>query len=201
MFRDLLRSLLESTPELQVVGAAATAAEGQELCERLRPDVAVIDIDLPDSSGCALAATLRKQIKGLAMLAVSSLMDPVTTTKIFESGFHGYVEKDQSPEVVIEGVLTVAEGAHYFTQLVRENRKRIFTDPDAINKILSHREQEIVGWVSSGRTSREIAAGMNLSVRTIENHRHRIIRKLSVEGAAGLIDFGRKFGFDRYVQL
>lgn len=201
LFRDLLRSLLDSHEELEVVGTAASAADGLDLCERMRPDVALIDIDLPDRSGCSLAATLKENLEDLAMLAVTALTDPVTTTRVFESGFSGYVEKDQTPEVVIEAVLTVAEGAHYFTQLVRENRKRIFTDPDAINKILSRREREIIGWVCTGRTSREIAEQMNLSARTVENHRHRIIRKLAVDGAAGLIEFGRKLGFDRYPEL
>src|SRR5690606_34876005 len=118
--------------------------------------------------------------------AVTSLVDPVTTTRVFEYDFSGYVEKDQSPETLIDGVTTVAEGGHYFTQLVRENRKRIYNDPDAVNKVLSPREQEIVAWICCFRTSKWIAEHMDLSVRTVENHRYRIIKKLAVDGTSGL---------------
>lgn len=200
MFRELLKTLINSGPDLTVVGDAANAEDGWNLCARLRPDLAVVDLDLPDASGLSLAARLKGDFPDLALLAVTSLVDPVTTTRVFESGFHGYVEKDQSPEVLLEGVVTVAEGGHYFTQLVRENRKRIFNDPDAVNKILSPREQEIVGWVCRNLTSKAIADKLNVSVRTVENHRHRISKKLAVKGTPGLVEFGLRMGFERLVE-
>lgn len=197
MFRELLRTLFDSVPEFRVVGDADNIAEGESLCERLRPEVAVVDLDLPGGSGLELARRLRPRFPSLGLLAVTSLVDPITTTQVFESGFNGYIEKDQSPQTLVEGLWTVAEGGHYFTQLVRENRRRIFNDPDAVNKILSPREQEVIAWVCRHETSKSIAERMDLSVRTVENHRHRIIRKLSLDGAAGLVEFGQRLGFDR----
>jgi DNA-binding NarL/FixJ family response regulator len=82
---------------------------------------------------------------------------------------------------------------------VRENRKRIFNDTNAINKILSHREQLIIGLICQGLKNKDVADALQLSVRTIENHRYRIMRKLMLEKSKDLIDFGQRLGLQHIV--
>lgn len=195
MFRDLLRSFVESVPGFEVVGLATSLAEGRMLLEEKRPSLAIVDLELPDGSGLTLAG----EVEGIALLAVSSLTDPLTTNMVYDSGFHGYVEKDQPPESLTEAIETVADGGYYFTQLVRENRKRMFGDPDAINKILSPREQEIISRASQRLSNREIAELMDLSVRTVENHRYRIMKRLSLKDVSSLIAFAEETGLNRLV--
>jgi DNA-binding NarL/FixJ family response regulator len=199
MFRELLQSMLCDVADLEIVALASTVAQGWTACEAHRPDLALIDLRLPDGSGLELGARLKLAFPGISLLAVTSLIDPVTTTQVYESGFHGYVEKDQSYEVLLEAVTTVAEGGLYFTQLVRENRKRIFNDADAVNKILSQREQLIVGHICANQTNRQVATLMGLSLRTVENHRYRIIKRLGLQSSEGLLEFGRRLGLDRLI--
>jgi len=200
MFRELLQSMLGDSSELEIVELASTAKHGWEACMTHRPDLVLIDLRLPDGSGLELGMRLKRQFPNMPLLAVTSLIDPITTNQVFESGFHGYVEKDQSYEVLLEAVLTVAEGGFYFTQLVRENRKRIFNDENAVNKILSHREQLIVGHLCGSQTNKQIAQTLGLSLRTVENHRYRIIKRLGLQGSDALVEFGRKLGLDRLVE-
>lgn len=199
MFRELLATLLTGMPGLEVVGLASSAYTGWETCQSAAPDLVLVDLQLPDSGGLELGVRLLRHQPELMILAVTSLIDPITTNQVFDSGFHGYIEKDQSPDIVLEAVQTVAEGGYYFTQLVRENRRRIFNDPDAINKILSPREQQIIGWVCENATSKDIAREMKLSQRTVENHRYRIMKRLGLGSSPDLIAFGRKIGLHRLV--
>jgi DNA-binding NarL/FixJ family response regulator len=114
-------------------------------------------------------------------------MDEQTTSQIHEIGFQGYVEKEQPIETLQEAMLTVAEGGLYYTKLVRDNRYKIASDPNALHKILSPREQEILYWVGEGLTSQSISDTLNLSPRTVENHRYRIMKKLNIESTSELI--------------
>ena len=199
MFRELLQALVNGSEWLNVVGTATNGAEGWDVCQRERPQVALIDIELPDTSGIDLGLRLKTLESPPVLVAVSSMVDPITTTRGFESGFHGYVEKNQSPEIVIEAIHTAAEGGLYFTDLVRQNRRHIFNEPDAVNKILSPREQLIIGHVSLGHFNREIAKQLSLSVRTVENHRYRIMKKLALGDAQELVNFGHQLGLHRLV--
>jgi len=194
MFRDLMRTLINSSEQFEVIGTATDARQGWEYCREHEPDVALIDLELPDHSGIDLGSRLLGLPKPPALVAVSAMVDPVTTTRVFDSGFHGYVEKNQPPNIVLDALEAAAEGGLYFTQLVRENRKRIFNDTNAINKILSQREQRIVSRICQGLKNKEVADALDLSVRTIENHRYRIMRKLMLEKSEDLIAFGQRLG-------
>jgi len=198
MFRDLMQTLVDSSENFKVIATATDARQGWECCREHQPDVALIDIELPDRSGIDLGIRLQSLPSPPAMVAVSSMVDPITTTRVFESGFHGYVEKNQPPDIVLDALQAAAEGGLYFTQLVRENRKRIFNDANAINKILSHREQLIVSKICRGMKNKEVAEALELSVRTIENHRYRIMRKLMLESSEDLIEFGQKLGLHHF---
>lgn len=194
MFRDLMRTLVDSSELFEVVATATDARQGWECCREHQPDVALIDIELPDRSGIDLGKRLLSRPPAPALVAVSSMVDPITTTRVFDSGFHGYVEKNQPPDIVLDALQAAAEGGLYFTQLVRENRKRIFNDTNAINKILSGREQRILGKLCQGLKNKDVADKLELSVRTIENHRYRIMRKLMLESSEDLIEFGQRLG-------
>lgn len=194
MFRDLMRTLVNSSEHFEVIATANNAGQGWESCREHQPDVALIDIELPDHSGIDLGIRLQSLPRPPALVAVSSMVDPVTTTRVFDSGFSGYVEKNQPPDIVLDALHAAAEGGLYFTQLVRENRRRIFNDVNAINKILSQREQRIVSQICRGQKNKEIANSLKLSVRTVENHRYRIMRKLMLDSSEDLLEFGQRLG-------
>ena len=189
LFRDILIHLIESDGNYVLVGKASDGNEGWEICQKAKPDLILMDLQIPEPNGIQLGERILKNMEGVKILALTSLTDSYTTNRVHEIGFHGYVEKDQRAEVLKEAMLTVAEGGFYFTELVRENRKKIQSDPNALQKILSPKEIRVLTEVTKGGTSQKIAETLELSKRTVENHRHRIMQKLEIKNASGLVRF------------
>lgn len=192
LFLNLLANHLENHEDFTLVGQASDGQQGLELYKQLSPALALIDIVLPKMNGLELGEAILKFDPNAKLLAITSQMDSQTTNQIHRLGFHGYVEKEQPIEILQEAMLTVAEGGLYYTQLVRENRYKLTFDPNALHKILSRREQEILYWVAEGLTSLTIAEKLDLSPRTVENHRYRIMKKLNMETTMELVKLALK---------
>src|SRR5690606_3559683 len=189
LFLSLLANHLQSEAEFDLVAQATDGEEGLGLYKKHQPDLVLLDMMIPRISGFELGERILQLNPHANLLAITSQMDAATTNRIHQIGFHGYVEKEQPIEVLQEAMLTVAEGGFYFTHLVRENRYKLRSDPNAIHKILSNREQEILFWVAEGLTSHAIAERLMLSPRTVENHRYRTMKKLNIETIPQLIKF------------
>lgn len=189
LFRDILVHLVESDSDYSLVGKASSGTEGWEVCRQTKPDLILMDLQIPEPNGIQLGERILQITKDVHILALTSLTDSSTTNRVYEAGFHGYVEKDQPVSVLREAMLTVAEGGFYFTELVRKNQKKIQTDPNAFQKFLSPKEIRVLTEVAKGLTSQEIAESLELSKRTVENHRHRIMQKLQIRNASGLVRF------------
>ena len=189
LFRDILIHLIESENDYTLVGKASDGNEGWDVCKKTKPDLILMDLQIPGLNGIDLGNRILQITKDVHILALTSLTDSTTTNRVYEAGFHGYVEKTQPIGVLKEAMLTVAEGGFYFTELVRENRKKIQSDPNAFQKMLSPKEISVLTEVAKGDTSQEIAETLELSKRTVENHRHRIMQKLQIKNASGLVRF------------
>jgi DNA-binding NarL/FixJ family response regulator len=114
----------------------------------------------------------------------------LTLHRLREIGVHGFVEMNQSLEILEEAIFEVASGGTYFTALWSRIQEQLRSDPFAFTKFLSTREQEILRLVATGRTSKAIAAQLGLSLRSVETYRYRMMRKLGIQSLAGLIEFG-----------
>lgn len=189
LFRDLLARLLAADPRFHCVGVAGDAESGLALCRRFRPQLICLDLNLPGMSGLDLAAQLQLDVTESRILALTSCKDPLSLTGILELGFAGYVEKDQPIAVLEEAMLAVAQGRSYFTATFEAARRRMARDPEAIGKILSHREREVLALVARGHSSPEIAHTLGLSTRTVGNHRYNIMRKLDLRNVAEVVAF------------
>ena len=189
LFRDILVHLIETDEDYVLVGKASDGVEGWEICQKAMPDLVLMDLQIPEPNGLQLGKRILQTMKDVRILALTALTDSHTTNRVYEAGFHGYVEKTQPMEVLREAMLTVAEGGFYFTALFRENRKKMQSDPDAFQKILSPKEVRVLTEVAKGFTSQEIAESLELSIRTVENHRHRIMQRLEIKNASGLVRF------------
>ncbi|MDQ8206144.1 response regulator transcription factor [Coraliomargarita sp. SDUM461003] len=187
LFLNLLANHIEQSEDFALVGQATDGEMGLACYLELQPDLVLLDIVIPKLNGLELAKQILKHDPQARLLAITSQMDEQTTTQIHDIGFQGYVEKEQPIETLQEAMLTVAEGGLYYTKLVRENRYKIASDPNALHKILSPREQEILYWVGEGLTSQSISDTLKLSPRTVENHRYRIMKKLNIESTSELI--------------
>jgi len=197
LLRNALAKAIRLDDRSELLAELEDGVEGKEICVRLNPDLVVMDICLPRTDGIELAGFLIRRLSNTRVLALSHWSDPFTLNRLFEAGVHGYVAKDHPWEILEEAMIEVASGRNYFPAALRQNQENLRSDPTAFAKILSVREQEILCYVASGWTSRSIASQLNLSPRSVETYRHRILRKLGVKNLAGLIDYAYRNGFVR----
>lgn len=187
MVRAFFERWVAGMPRFAVVGAARSGEEAVTQVEQARPDLALVDFQLPGMDGLEFVHAARQVRPQLRALVVSSLADPVTLTLIRESGVEGYIEKDASPEMLAEALQAVADGGSYYSRVFRETIVRQGADAEGVGKILSRREQQVLALLLAKKTNREIAEQMNLSQRTVEFHRANLMTKLEVSSYADLI--------------
>ncbi|WP_329393264.1 response regulator transcription factor [Streptomyces lydicus] len=183
-----VQDLLDAEPDIEVVGDAGTADHALARGPALRPDVAVLDVRLPDGDGVSVCRELRSRMPGLACLMLTSFDDDDALLDAIMAGAAGYVLKEIKGSDLVAAVRTVASGrsmldpattARLMTTLRGEEDA---TEPqaDALSG-LSPREREIVGLIGEGLTNRQIGKRLYLSEKTVKNHISRLLAKLGVE--------------------
>jgi len=186
MFRAFLERWLATQPGFALAGSAGTAEEALAALDAVRPHVLLVDLQLPGMDGLSLVRAARQVRPALRSLVLSSLMDPLALTRVRESGVEGYLEKDAPPAELGAALLAVAHGREYFSARFRAAWAEERTKPAAVGKVLSRREQQVMSGVLEGKTSREIAAALGVSVRTVEFHRANLLAKLGATSVAEL---------------
>ena len=189
LFRDLLRRMLQSDGRFVLEASFTDAESALAHCTRQAPNLLMVDIQLPRMDGIDLARAVMKQHPRTRILALTTLTDRFTVSRVIEAGIPGYVEKDRDLDILEAAMVAVASGGRYQTELVDSVKASFRGDADAFPKILSPREQAIVRAVADGETSAAIASRLDLSPRTVENHRYRIMKKLGLEDSAALIRY------------
>jgi two-component system nitrate/nitrite response regulator NarL len=182
--------------DLELVGCAADGEAGLELCRAQQPDIALVDIQMPKMDGLELAQRLTAEFPKMRLLAMSGLSDACTIWRIMQSGAHGYIEKIQEPDSLIEAIRAVAKGNTFFGPTFSRVRQEWLAKPDAFHKLLSEREQQILRGVVSGWEDDLIARELGIATATVEVHRKRIRQKLGVHNDRGLLAYARRWGLD-----
>ncbi len=194
MFRAFLEKWLAGLTRYTLVGSVGSSEEGLALLDTARPDVLIVDLQLPVVDGLEFVRAARQSRPHARALVLSSLADPLSLTRVRESGVEGYVEKGAMPAMLEEALDAVAAGRNFYSArfseiLAREGKKAL-----AVGKILSRREQDVLSHVLSGKTSREIGELVGLSARTVEFHRVNIMTKLGATNVAELVANARQRG-------
>lgn len=194
MFRSFLEQWLAGQPAYQLIGSAGSGEEALEIVTTRQPDLALVDMQLPGMDGLHFVRAARQIRPHLRALILTSLVDVLTLNRVREGGVEGYLEKDASPEQLAEALATISGGGSYYSRRYREDLSREGAHPEAVGKILSRREQEVLSHVLQGRTSREISELIVLSPRTVEFHRANIMSKLGASNIAELVAHARQRG-------
>lgn len=194
MFRAFLEQWLTGLPQFELVGAAASAEEALLLIAGAGPELLILDLQLPGMDGLEFLATVRPILPAARALVLSSLEDPLALTRVRESGAKGYLEKSSRPDELLAALETIAGGGTSYSTRYRETLGREQAKPLGVGKILSRREQEVLAHILIGRTSRETADLVGLSVRTVEFHRANLMGKLGASNVAELIANARRQG-------
>ena len=193
--RQGFRMILAAQPDLTVIGEAANGREAVELAEQLQPDLVVIDVSMPELNGIEATRRILEAVPRCRVLALSMHRDSVYVREILRAGAHGYLLKDSIDQDLLSAVRSVAQGQGYLSPAVSDavlsDYRRHVTDPI---DLLSSREREVLQLIAEGKTNKEIATDLNLSVYTIESHRGRIMEKLNLHSAGELIRFAIRNG-------
>ncbi|HLH03692.1 MAG TPA: response regulator transcription factor [Bryobacteraceae bacterium] len=200
LIRSGLRTLLEREGEFEVIGEAADGYEAIELATALKPDIAMLDVSMPRLNGIDTAQHISQRIPRTRILLVSMHSDEAYILRALKSGARGYLLK-ASPELdVLRAVRAVAAGNAYFspevTKLLVEDYVRQLQQRGATDSydLLSIREKEILQLLVSGKSNREIADLLHISVSTVETHRTNILTKLGLHNLPELILYAVRKG-------
>ncbi len=198
--RDGLRVLLEANPLIKVVGDAADGRQAVREIQSLRPDIAILDISMPEINGITATQHIMQSCPEVRVIILSMLGTPEHVDHALRAGARGYLLKDSAGREVVEAVLAVAAGNSYVSQPIQNILISAYIQQrgDAEEKgplaSLSRREREILQMVVAGRSSSEIAALLFLSPKTVESYRSRMMHKLGVTDLAELIKFAMRAG-------
>lgn len=193
--REILHESIATRLGLRVV-EAGNLEEGLAVAARHRPDLAIVDIGLPGSNGIEVIRRLRREDPTIRILVFSSMQNVQVARSVMQAGTQGFVEKSEPLSVLRQAILAILAGKIWFSAafnaLLREALIHPGTDPHLAN--LTPREREVLLLVAQSHSSKEVAAKLGVSVKTAENHRTNLMRKLGLHDTAALVRFTFRHG-------
>ena len=192
LVREAWVSVLNSDPRFSVIAEASSGEEAIEKVKDLRPEIAILDINLPGISGIEAIPLIRKFSPGTKILGVSLHTQPIYARKMMQKGARGYVTKNSSSAEMFKALVEIHEGRSYVCEEIKNilsDQAMSGKDPSNGLNSLSQREMEIIRHIRKGSSSKEIAETLYLSVKTVEVHRYNILKKLQLKNSAALVNF------------
>jgi DNA-binding NarL/FixJ family response regulator len=199
IFREGLRGLLEKEPDMEVAGEAGNGIEAVKLADELQPDVIIMDLNLPEMNGIEATRKILEMHPATRVLALSLAADRRFIVEVLEAGATGYVLKDSFFAELAGAIRTVASGETYLgpkiTELIiKDYLQRVPQNLPLTCTLLTPRERELLQLIADGRNTKEIASTFGISIKTIEVHRHNIMKKLNLYSIAELTKYAVREG-------
>ncbi len=184
--------LINQEPMLKVCGMAANEQEGRETILRERPNLAIIDLSLKEGDGLDLIVSITKVLPHLKILVISAHDESLFAHRVLAAGAHGYINKQEAPERLIEGIQTLLRDEFYFSEAVTKNLIRGKLGRCKQLRLegiesLTNRELQVFEQIGNGQCTRDIADALYLSVKTIERHKENIKQKLNLCNSTQLV--------------
>ena len=191
MMREGLRSLISKQPGLEVVGEADNGRAAIQLARKLKPDLIIMDINMPDLNGIDAATQIIGEFPGIRIIGLSMFSDKRFVNGMLKAGVSGYLLKDCAFEELATAIKSVIAGQIYISPrvagtIVKDYVERISEQDAASSDHLSTREREVLQLIAEGKKTKDIATKLNISVKTVETHRQQIMRKLNTFSVAEL---------------
>ncbi len=196
LLRDLICKLLESYPDIEIAGSSGDGQVGLSDIERIKPDIVVLDIMLPNLNGVEVVRRLNAQDRKPRILVFSAFPSKNLVKKVLEAGIDGFVEKDATLNELETAIEKVVAGQTYFGLRIVDIMREIMVSPNQGDSLdeLTPRERQILQLIAESCTSKEIASRLNISVKTADTHRANLMKKLDVHDVAGLTRQAMAFG-------
>lgn len=189
-----LKEILTEEPDMKVLGEGQTAQNVLELVQRLHCDIVIMDITMPGRSGLEVLRELKQEQPRLPVLILSMHPEEQYGVRALKAGAAGYLTKESAPEKLIGAIRKIVSGGKYVSPVLAE-KLAFDVEKDAhqpAHECLSDREYQVMTMIASGKTVGEIAAELNLSVKTISTYRMRILEKMSIKSNAELTYYAIK---------
>jgi DNA-binding NarL/FixJ family response regulator len=197
--REGLMSLLEKEPDIEVVAMADNGRTAVQLAGELKPDVAVLDIAMPEMNGIEATRRISDDDPGIKVLALSMHSARRFVTEALSAGAKGYLLKDCAAEELVRAIRTVAGNETYLSPkvaglIVKDYLKHTPDSSPSAESSLTNREREVLQLIAEGECTKEIAFKLSVSIKTVETHRQQIMKKLNLHSVAELTRYAIREG-------
>jgi DNA-binding NarL/FixJ family response regulator len=186
-----IRQLLETKPYYRVVGEATNGREGLELAREAQPDIAIVDYSIPELNGLDLSHALKRELPRIEILLYTMHDREEIVIEVLRAGVRGFVLKSDAEKHLIAALDALSLRRPYFSAAISDTLLEQFLDskPHPLASSLTHREREVVQQVAEGRINKEVAARLEISIKTVETHRASAMRKLKLRTTADLVRY------------
>lgn len=192
LIRETWSFILNNDPRFEVIAECGDSEEAVEVAKNKRPNIILMDINMTPISGFEATEKIRKVSPASKIIGVSMHSQPAYAKKMLQIGARGYVTKNSSKEEMIKAILEVQSGNKYICDEIKNNISELVLEEnkDTPNvNALTEREIQIINLIKEGLSSKEIATNLNISLKTVEVHRHNILKKLKLKNSASLVNF------------
>jgi len=196
VMREGTRAVIERQPGWEVCGIAATGRQAVEQAFALEPDVVVMDMSMPELNGLDAAVQIKRALPKTEILIFTAHASEDLIREVFESGAKSFINKAEAHTYLVEAIESLSRHKPFFTDNVSEvlfstmlNRPKGTRDTTGPEQRLTVREREIVQLIAEGKSNKEVAEALGISIRTAETHRASILRKLDLDSVAGLVRY------------
>ena len=199
IIREGLRSLIEKQPDMEVIAEAQDGLTTVNLVQKLKPDVVIMDIGMPEMNGIDATTKITTEYKTVKVIALSMHSDRRFVMQMLKAGAAGYLLKDSAFEELVSAIHAVIAKQHYLSQkitdvVVQEYLQNLPRNESTVFTVLTAREREVLQLIAEGKSTKQIASVLNLSVKTIETHRQQIMEKLDMHSIAQLTKYAIREG-------
>ena len=196
VMRQGTRAVIERQPGWNVCGLASNGREAVTQARELKPDIVVLDMTMPELNGLDAAIQIKRELPNTEILMFTAHESDDLIRNAFEAGVKSFISKSEAHQFLVEAIESLGRHKPFFTAKVSEilfsnilNRAEGRRDETEAGQRLSAREREIVQLIAEGKSNKEVAEALGISVRTAETHRASILRKLKLDSIAGLVRY------------
>ena len=196
LFRDGLKNILSKKANMLVIAEASNGRDAVKICTKLKPDVAILDVSMPDMNGLEATNQILKYNTNIKVIGLSMYSSKQFIQGMFTAGAYAYLLKDGDSEEFITAILTVMHNKKYLAKKIDQSfLKSLKECKDIVNSELSSREKEVLQLIAEGNSSKEIAEKLFLSSKTVDVHRNNIMKKIDLYTIPELTKYAIQKGF------
>ncbi|MGZ8899242.1 MAG: response regulator [Limisphaerales bacterium] len=195
--REGIRSFLSDLPDFEVVGEATSGSEAVKLAQQHQPDFILLDINMPEMNGLEAVGRLRKCSPEAKILILTVHNSREYVLHVAKSGAHGYILKEAPPEELLLAMKAIRSGQKYYSPAVAGHVFDDYERPNSkrIERQLTPREVEVLIYTARGKSIKEMAEALNVTMPTVQTYRVRIMEKLEIRNIAGLVKYALQKGY------